>query len=273
MKRSASVLVSCLVVTYVALCLFFYASQDRIMYQVRSDKPVPAQWGAEGAKIVSVVTSDGILLEGWYFPLTSPNRDVIVYFHGNGQHVGTTFRNRMQRFVESGYGLLMAEYRGYSGFSGKPDEKGFYKDARAFVDWITKDQKIDQSRLVFVGESMGSSLALQMALEYNRAKALILLSSFSSSVDYAKLHYPYFPVALIIKDRFPNYEKIRTVKVPVFFAHGKQDNIVSFVQSEKLFTFATSKKRLKLYDDGNHVNLFDLGVVIQIQNFLDSLEE
>src|SRR5215469_7044458 len=113
--------------------------------------------------MVKTTAADGITVTHWY----APPRDaapVVVLFHGNGGTVtdlaswGAAFRSR-------DWGVLLADYRGYSGNPGKPSEAGVYADARAVLDWLSA-QGIDERRTVLLGWSLGTGVAVQMASEH-----------------------------------------------------------------------------------------------------------
>src|SRR5205085_10344718 len=99
-----------------------------------------------GVREVTLTTADGLSLLSWYWP-PPDGAPVLVYFHGNGGHLGYR-ANRMLRFAQAGLGVLMLEYRGYGGNSGIPTETGLYADAAAALDFLS-GQGIPDNRLVF----------------------------------------------------------------------------------------------------------------------------
>ena len=257
------------IVSYIALILYFYTYQLKIMYTPIIDKPVPVDWGAENPQIIKVRTKDNILLEGWFYPPHLDNK-VVVYFHGNGQHIGSTFVG-VNQLLDDGYGLLMVEYRGYAGHDGKVSESGLYKDARAFLNWLHIDQDIKYENMIFFGESMGSALAIQMANEH-KAHALILFAAFSSIVDVAKFNYPYLPVSFIVKDKYLNSTKIANVNnIPVLIVHGTMDDIADVSLARMLFVAAKEPKYYIELEKGTHMNLYELGAIKTVRGFLKKI--
>ena len=81
-------------------------------------------------------------------------RPVIVYFHGNGGHIGYR-ADRIERFAREGYGVLMLEYRGYGGNPGVPSEAGLFEDAAAALRFV-EAQGVPGHRLVLYGELLGT---------------------------------------------------------------------------------------------------------------------
>lgn len=242
-----------------------------MLYQPNLEKASPADVGASQATIIQVKTSDGLALEGWYFPPSAEMNKVIVFFHGNSWNIGMSYPH-MKDYLDDGYGLVMAEYRGYAGHSGEVSEQGLYKDARAFIDWLHLENHISYNDMIFYGESLGGALAVKMASEY-QPHAVVILASFSSILEFAEDQYPYVPVALILKDPYLNYKAIADVPSPVLILHGKQDNIIPYEYGKRLYIAANEPKKFVSFENGTHVNLYDLGARDVIRAFLGDLDE
>src|SRR3546814_18604945 len=70
----------------------------------------------------------------------------------------------MRPFVEAGFGLLAAGYRGYSGNPGKPSEPGLTADPRPLLDWAAAEG-YGRDPLVYYGQSPGHTVAATLADE------------------------------------------------------------------------------------------------------------
>ena len=77
--------------------------------------------------------------------------------------------------------------------------------------------------------------------------------------DMARRVFPIMPASLILKHHFENEKKIRTIRVPIFLAHGTRDSIIPFAMSGKLAAAAGGP--VTKYDviDGDHNDVFDVG--------------
>ena len=146
---------------------------------------------------------------------------------------------------------LLVEYRGYGGNPGKPTERGLYADARAGLDFL---DQAGQRHIVYYGESLGSAVAVQMAVE-RRPAALVLESPPRAVWARAQEIYFYAPVRLLLIDRFDSIAKIGRVQAPVLILHGEQDRIVPARHGKALYAAAREPKRLKLYGSGGHADL------------------
>ena len=60
---------------------------------------------------------------------------------------------------------------------------------------------------------------------------LLLRSPFASLPAVAQAHYPGLPARLLLRDRYPVAEQIRTVAVPTVVVYGSTDTVVPAEQS------------------------------------------
>jgi hypothetical protein len=96
-----------------------WASQERIIFRpdARRLGEVPPRLAATTRlRLARLMTSDGLELAFWAAePL--PGRPTLVVFHGNAGNAAD-HAHLLAPFAEAGYGLVLAEYRGYGGNPG-----------------------------------------------------------------------------------------------------------------------------------------------------------
>ncbi len=253
--------------TYLLFIFVLFVSQRTLIYLPDKSRPDYIQ----GVDIVNVTTKDGQSLEAWYIPPKDPNMPVIVFFHGNAGSYGDRIY-KSQHYANNGYGLLLAEYRGYGGNSGRHSEEGFYHDGRAYIKWLRNVKNIKPEKVIIYGESIGSGIAVQMATEYKVA-ALILEVPFSSLVDVASNLYPFVPVKYLLKDRYMNIDKIENINnAPLLILYGHKDQVIPFSSAKSLFDKATEPKKLIEFPQANHNNLYEFGASQHVLDFLTSIE-
>jgi uncharacterized protein len=148
---------------------------------------------------------------------------------------------------------LLFDYRGYGRSSGRPDEHGTYRDARAACRALREQPGVDVSRVIYLGESLGGAVALELALELPPA-GLVLQSTFSSVRDLARLHYPYIPAPLV-PDAYPSRARIAQLRAPLLVIHGERDEIVPSSHGKALFAAAPAPKRMHVVGDAGHNDL------------------
>src|SRR6202007_1465843 len=183
---------------YAALVGGLFLFQRQLLYFPDRTRPQLAGLASLGVREVTLSTDAGLTLLSWYLP-SRPGRPVIAYFHGNGGHIGYRVE-RLLRFAREGYGVLMAEYRGYGGHPGAPSETGIYPDRRAAFAFLDHEA-IAATRLVLYGESLGSGVAVELAVRHEIA-GLILEAPFTSVAEVAQCHFPFVPAARLVTDPF-----------------------------------------------------------------------
>ena len=110
---------------------------------------------------------------------------------------------------------------------------------------------VDLSRLVYFGESLGTAVAVDLAVEHPPA-ALVLRSPFTSMADLGRYHYPFLPVRLLLRDRFSAIDQIRRIQVPLLVIAGAHDGIVPIDNSRGLYEAAMVPKTLLVLPDADH---------------------
>jgi hypothetical protein len=254
-------------VAYAALVAGCTMIQRSLMYFPDSNLPEPGGAGAPGFQAVTIRTADGLNLVSWYRP-AAKGFATIVYFQGNGGNIShRMFKTRA--LFEAGYGLLLVGYRGYGGNPGSPSEDGLYHDGRGAMDYL-QGQGLPTERLVLLGESLGSGVAVRMATEY-QVKALMLEAPYTSTVDVGQAAYFFLPVKMLMYDRFPSIDIIGDIQAPLLVVHGEQDNIIPTRFGRRLFKAAQQPKEGHFLPGAGHNDLFEHGLVDIELDFLKRL--
>jgi uncharacterized protein len=234
-----------------------FLSQRRLLFRPDPSRPELGELAALGVREVTVTTRDGLALVSWYRPPPS-GRPVILYFHGNGGHIGYR-AERLLRFVDAGLGVLLLEYRGYGGNPGAPCEHGLYTDAEAGIAFLER-QEIAPDRVVLWGESLGSAVAVDLAARRDFA-AVVLEAPFTSVVAVARVHYPYVPAARLMRDRFDSLSRIGRIRSPLLVMHGGRDWVVPIRLGRTLFDAAPPPKEGWFAPQAGHENLAAFGAL------------
>jgi uncharacterized protein len=209
-------------------------------------------------RAVELATADGLTLFSWYLPPPQAARPVILYFHGNGGHIGYR-TERLRRFARSGYGVLLVEYRGYAGNPGHPSERGLFLDGEAALDFLTASG-VKPDHTALWGESLGSGVAVYLAAA-REVGALILEAPFTSVAACAQRHYPFVPAAFLLRDRFDSLSRIRAVRAPLLVLHGERDMVVPVRHGRALLAAATAPKEGWFSPPASHETLAQFGAL------------
>lgn len=252
---------------YLLLVVFLYFYQRNLLYFPDTTRPDVVAHSGGGVEVAHAQTKDGLELEGWYFA-GREDKPVLLYFHGNASNIAS----RVPKIAEiraAGYGVLLAEYRGYGGNPGKPSEQGFYADAHAYMDWL-ESRSIMPDRVVLYGESIGSGVATQMATEY-AVGGLILEAPFTAATEIAKKIYFYVPVGLLMRDRFSNIDKIGQVKAPILILHGDMDTVIPPAFGRQLYEASPEPRLFVSLAGAGHNDAYDYGAALHVLEFLSNI--
>lgn len=222
--------------------------RDRV-FQPSAMAEAPA-WVRQPERI-TVVTADGLTLEGLFWAPQGRWRDVVVYFHGNG---GNLHRDGAyaEPLARDGRGLLMTSYRGYSGNPGAPSEAGLAADADAFVQ-AARLRLPPGGKLFLFGHSLGGAVALGAATRHP-LDGVATLGTFGAIPDLAPwAARPFMP------DRFDNRAAIARVRAPVTLFHGTADRIVPFAAAGQLKAASGGRATVvPLEGEGHHPEMVRL---------------
>lgn len=251
-----------LAVVYGVVLLAMTVFQRQLLYIPMAEvPPLPP-----GLTAIEADTADGLTLSGWYRPGSALPDRVVILFHGNaGNHGHRTLKARP--FVDAGWSVVLASYRGYPGNAGSPTEAGLVRDGEAWMAWA-EARGYHRARTVLYGESLGSGVAVELAAR-RPVGALLLEAPFTALPDVAAHHYPWLPVHLLMWDRFPSERRIAGVETPVFILHGAQDRTTPVAQGRAVLAAAAGPKAAAFPPTGH--NDFTLGPALgDILGFLDT---
>jgi hypothetical protein len=249
---------------YGVLVAGLYVFQRHLLYFPDVRRPELGDLAVLGVREITLKTGDGLSLLSWYLP-PRDGHPAIAYFHGNGGHIGYR-AERLRWFARNGYGVLMAEYRGYGGNAGTPSESGLVADGAAALDFLD-GEGIAPNRLVIYGESLGSGVAVFLAAQREVA-SLILEAPFTSVAEVAQHHYSFIPASALLRDRFDSRAKIGNVRVPILVLHGERDRVVPLRYGRALFDVAPDPKELWLSREAGHEDLVRYGALEAVLDFL-----
>jgi uncharacterized protein len=255
------------VCVYGAISSALFLGQRRLLFRPGKSRPKLHELGLVGAREVAVVTRDGLSLRSWYRPPVSA-RPVVLYLHGNGGHIGYRSQ-RLRRFAGEGYGALMLEYRGYGGNPGRPSETGLCADGEAAMAFL-EQQGIAAERVILWGESLGSAVAVHLAGQ-RQVAAIVLEAPFTSVAALAQLHYPLFPAAILVRDRFDSLARIGGIQGPLLVLHGGRDRIVPIRFGRQLLDAAPQPKEGWFAPEAEHENLAAFGALDAAIAFIERL--
>jgi fermentation-respiration switch protein FrsA (DUF1100 family) len=248
--RSALVAGAVVVLLLAALGGLLWAFQRRIVYLPDGAPEQPAGVVLPGARDVTLETADGLRLAAWYLPADRPEAPAVLVADGNGGN--RALRAPLARALAGrGVSVLLFDYRGYGGNPGSPSEAGLALDVRAARTFLLDRAGVPPGRLLYFGESLGAAVVTELATEHPPA-GLVLRSPFVDLASVGSAHYPFLPVRLLLRDRYPVAEQIARVQAPTTVVLGTADTIVPPEQSRAVAAAAPRLHRLVEVTGADH---------------------
>lgn len=212
---------------------------------------------------------DSPVLHGWFIQTKAHPKATILYFHGNAGNI-TGRIPIAHSLVEKGYHVFLFDYRGYGKSEGSPSEKGLYEDAKGAYDYLVDVEKIAPGEIIFMGRSLGCSVAVDLSL-YKTPKSLVLISPLTSAKAVARSIFLYYPFSFFMSQCFDNEKKIIQISAPVLIAHSPEDGILPFHMGKTLFQKAREPKTFITLKGGHNDDYFeDKGFMEQLDDFMSS---
>ena len=233
---------------------------------------------------VYFTADDGVRLHGWHLPAqqvpAGPGKSpsaiplTLLWFHGNGGNLGhrvddLAFLNR-----RLGVNILIFDYRGYGKSQGRPAEAGLYRDARAALHYLSTRPDVDPAGIVYLGRSLGTAVAVELASNYRRPAGVILVSPLTSLGDMARFAHPVLPLHWLAGNRFNTLSRVGLLDAPLLVIHSRADETVPYEQGRRIFEAAKPPKQfLELPAAGHNDGFAQDGAAIHraFADFLASL--
>jgi alpha-beta hydrolase superfamily lysophospholipase len=226
-KRVIRSVLFIVIAVYLGLFLYAYFFADRIAFQ-----PPPSSY-RDSNRIHKIAVEGNVRLSGIY--LDNPTADYTILFaHGNAEDLGMV-QPFLEEMRKAGFSVFAYDYRGYGTSNGMPGESKGYEDVVKVYQYLTEELKIPSERIIAHGRSLGGAFAIQLASQ-KPLGGLVIESSFTSGFRVLT-QVPLFPL-----DRFCNLSKLKTIRCPTLFIHGRRDEIIRFSHGEKLYLSANEPK-------------------------------
>jgi pimeloyl-ACP methyl ester carboxylesterase len=154
----------------------------------------------------------------------TPADTLMVYFHGQGANIDLYWpRTRMLR--ESGYPVVIIDYRGFGMSTGKTTEQSLYEDAAAAMAYV--HDSLGNPKIIIYSYSLGSIPGVEIASKASAYPSvmMVILEAPIGKVESivqngTSLDIPGSYVTTYSGD---NADKIKSVTVPLLWLGGTQD--------------------------------------------------
>ena len=221
----------------------------------------PADLGLT-AEEIDLSPEQGVRLHAWFFPLSQPFEGrgmeplaTLLFCHGNAGNVSHRLEN-VYHLLQSGFQVLLFDYRGYGRSSGQPSEEGLYRDAEAAWAYLVEREDTARIPRILFGRSLGGAVAVELATRVE-ADGLIVESTFTSIRTLARLVFPLPLPPLPV--RYDSLSKIGQIKTPLLAVHGEEDELIPFADGQALFEAAPEPKAWFAIPGAGHNDTYVVG--------------
>jgi uncharacterized protein len=132
-QMALKLIVAVITVGALLVVMVRYIEPGFAFFPAAGETRTPAQFGLP-FEADTIVTADGERLRAWTLPHANA-RAVMVYFHGNGGNL-SVWLPILAGVQAAGYTVHAIDYRGYGASTGRPTERGLYRDADAMLEWV-----------------------------------------------------------------------------------------------------------------------------------------
>lgn len=249
--------ISLRIIVLLFLCFFSGCiAVNRFIFIPKTDiGATPAKYGIDYQEIW-FQARDGVQLNGWFVPGDN-DKPLVLFFHGNAGNLSDNLEY-LNMLHGDRFPVFIFDYRGFGKSEGEPlHEEDLYQDARGALSYLA-GQGRPPGGMIFFGQSLGSAVALQMALETKPA-GLVMESSFTSMEEAVKSIAPvaYYTFGWwSLTMHFDNLAKISRLQVPLLLIHGDRDGVLPVRMTRQLYARAVAPKMLLVIRGGGHCDSF-----------------
>ena len=231
-----------------ALALFVRWLEPRMaFFPFPGEAETPREFGI-AYEPLTIDTTDGEHLRAWLLRAPQP-RARIVYFHGNGGNL-SNWAPILAGIARRGYSVLAIDYRGYGVSTGRPSERGLYKDVEALVTrpWPSAE---NQRPLVYWGRSLGGAMAAYAAT-VRKPDGVIVEAGFPDARSVVRSSPVLAVLSRFASYRFPAAEFLDAAAVPVLQLHGDRDSVIPIALGRELSERIRGPKTFVVIPGGDH---------------------
>jgi uncharacterized protein len=172
------------------------------------EEHTPAAVGLDHYREVSIQSTDGLELAGWWVPGNDPSRAVVLIPGIAGDKSDRHVLEAASVYAGAGYGVLMIDLRAQGRSEGERVTMGYkeVRDVRGALSWLN-ERGFASGEVVLHGFSLGGATALRAAPE----------SGVAAVVEESA----YADLPLILRQQVPKVSGLPSLFTPGIFLMGK----------------------------------------------------
>ena len=241
------------------------------------------------AQAVRIPAARGLSLFAWFVPaLATGPRPTVVLLHGWCGNASNLLP-AAQALHQAGFAVLLMESRNH-GRSDCDDHSSlprFAEDLDSAIDWLKTLARVDPTRIVALGHSVGAAAVLLSASRRQDLAAVVSIAAFAHPEQlmrrwFALRYVPYWPLAWLINrslervigasfDDIAPVNTVTRVTCPVLLVHGRQDTVVPVADAYQISKRGNELNVTLIECDGTHEAFEDVDRITRsILDFIES---
>ena len=174
----------------------------------------------------------------------------LIYSYGNTNNIENNIET-IQKYYHQGLSVICYDYPGYGYSEGSPSCKNCVKAIFTVYDYLTKEKKVPPEKIIALGYSIGGGVTFSLAKEKPLA-GILAEGNFKSIFDVALVKN------ILPWNLFNNVKKLPSIKCPVLFIHGMDDEVIPFSHGRFLYKKKRGRKEHLWIENANHKNYIDV---------------
>jgi fermentation-respiration switch protein FrsA (DUF1100 family) len=240
MGRVMSTRILTVVIVLVALKLLVYWLEPRMaFFPWRGVQETPQSVGMS-FEDVNIRTADGETLHAWWLEHAAP-RAQVIFWHGNGGNL-SLWLDVIAELHRREFSVLAVDYRGYGASTGRPSEKGVYRDAVAAVQEFNRRFRRAEAPVLYWGRSIGSTVAAS-SLSTQAPDGLVLESPMPDARSVLRTNPLLWLLSFLSSYRFSTSRFLKSYDGPLLVVHGDADSIIPFAAGRRVFEEAPTQRK------------------------------
>lgn len=194
-----------------------------------------------------LTTVDDTTVHGWWIPAQpvdehAVQNTVVLFLHGNAENISSHSRS-LYWLARRGIDVLALDYRGFGASEGRASLPQVMQDIEAATLWLRAHH--GHKKLVILGQSIGSALALQFVAQTDNqyaVDALILDAPLRGFARIARhllsenlLGWLFLPATVFLPSRWDPEDLIERISIPVLIMHSPEDHVIPYAHGRYLF--------------------------------------
>lgn len=190
---------------------------------------------------VYIQAEENVSIGLWVLKANEP-KGCLLFLHGNASNrADFTINYQMHRFVDAGYTIVVPDYREFGDSDGIFEVSAVNLDIAAAHKYCVDNLEMEP---VIIGFSLGGAIALEYFKHSHCKNKLILISTFSSSLDIlneqklywlATFLFPSLEKTMISEFNYASDDNISVLDPKqVYILHGKKDTLIPISHARKL---------------------------------------